>query len=88
MTLIYFHASITEIELRIGVALRCSEPKQPPRLGKVCQAAFAVAVHEAESALRIVVALRRSERKPMSLGLVVLACGGHSEMAAPRERVG
>ena len=77
-----------EIPLRCGVALRCSQPKQPPRRGKVCQAAFAVAVHEAESALRIVVALRRNELKPMSLGLVVLACGAHGEMAAPRERVG
>ena len=66
-----------EIALRIGVALRCSEPIQPPRLGKVCRPALAVVVHDAESALRIGVALRRSEPKPMSLGLVVVARGAH-----------
>ena len=39
--------------LRFGVALRCSEPIQPPRLGKVYRPALAVAVHDAETVLRI-----------------------------------
>jgi hypothetical protein len=49
-----------ERTLRIGVALRCSEPKQPPRLGIVFRPAFAAAVHEAEQILLIGVALRCS----------------------------
>ena len=56
------------------MALRCSEPKQPPRLGKVCLAALAVAVHAAETALRLGVALRCSEPvQPPSLGKVYWA---------------
>ena len=47
--------------LRTGVALRCSEPKQPPRLGKVYRPALAAAVHVAEMILRLGVALRCSE---------------------------
>ena len=44
---------------------------------------MAVAVHDAEIPLRIGVALRCSEPKPMSLRLVVLARGGHD---VPDER--
>ena len=54
---------VAEIILRLGVALRCSEPKQPPRLGKVYRTSFAVVVHVAEYALRLGVALRCSEPK-------------------------
>ena len=68
---------VAEHTLRLGFALRCSEPEQPPRLCKVYRAALAVEVHDSEITLRIGVALRCSEPKPMSLGLVVLACGGH-----------
>ena len=32
--------------------MRCSEPKQPPRLGKVLRPALAVVVHGAEPGLR------------------------------------
>ena len=39
---------------------------------------MAEVVHAAEMALRLGVALRCSETKPMSLGLVVLARGGHA----------
>ena len=52
-----------ERALRIGVALRCSKPKQPPRLRKVYRPALAVAVHDAEIILRLVVALRSREPK-------------------------
>ena len=55
----------------IAVALRCSEPKQPPRLGKVYWPAFALEVHVAEVILRIGVALRCSKPKePPRLGKV------------------
>ena len=72
--------------LRLGVALRCSEPEQPPGLVKVYRPAFAIVVHDAESTLRIGIALRCSEPKPMSHRLVVLARGGHGvpESAARR----
>ena len=42
------------------MALRCSKPIQPPRLGKVYRPAMAAEVHVAESALRIGAALRCS----------------------------
>ena len=62
---------VAEQTLRIGTALRYSEPKQPPCLGKVYRPAFADAVHEAEIILRIVVALCCSEPKqPPRLGKV------------------
>ena len=67
----------SEITLRTGVALRCSKPEQPPRLGIVHRPALAIVVHDAENTLRIGIALRCSEPKPTSLGLVVLACGAH-----------
>ena len=51
--------------------MRCSEPKQPPRLGKVCRPTVAGAVHVAEIILRISTALRCSEPKqPPCLGKV------------------
>merc|ERR1740139_131101 len=49
--------------LRTGVALRCSEPVQPPRLCKVWRPTFAVVVHVAELGLRIGLALRCSQPK-------------------------
>ena len=52
-----------ESVLRIGAALRCSEPEQPPRLSKVYQTAIAADVQMAEHRLRIGVALRCSEPK-------------------------
>ena len=52
--------------LRLGVALHCSETKQPPRLSNVHRPALAVAVHVAEFALRIGVALRSSEPEQSS----------------------
>ena len=54
---------VAEQTLRTVVALRCSEPNQPPCLGKVYWPALAVAVHVAEIILRIGVALRCSEPK-------------------------
>jgi hypothetical protein len=60
-----------EIVLRLGVALRCGELKQPPRLGKVLRPTIAVVVHPAELGLRLGVALRCSEPKqPPRLGKV------------------
>ena len=38
---------------RIGVALLCREPVQPPRLGQVLRPTFAVQVHVAETGLRL-----------------------------------
>ena len=46
-----------ESALRIGVALRSSEPEQPPRLGNVCRPAWVAQEHAAESAQRIGVTL-------------------------------
>ena len=61
----------TEIVLRIGVALRCSKPEQPPRLGIVHRPALAAMVHGTEITLRISVALRCSAPKqPPRLGKV------------------
>tara|TARA_B100000795_G_scaffold252839_1_gene222678 strand:+ start:446 stop:628 length:183 start_codon:yes stop_codon:yes gene_type:complete len=54
---------LAEPDLCLGVALRCSEPKQPPCLGKVWRPAMAVAVHAAESELRTGVTLRCGEPK-------------------------
>ena len=48
---------------RRGVALRCSEREQPPRLGQVDRPALARSVHAGEHPLRIVVALRCSDPK-------------------------
>ena len=42
--------------------MRCSEPKQPPRLSKVFRLAFAVAVHGAEHGLRAGFAYRDRDR--------------------------
>jgi len=72
-----------ETALRHGVALRCSEPIQPPRLGKVYWAAFAGTVHVAKRGLRFGVALFGSKPEPASLGLVVLTRVGHG---VPDER--
>ena len=61
---------LAELGLRLGVALRCSEPKQPPRLCQVLRPTFAV-VHATEPKLGILVALRCSEPKqPARLGEV------------------
>jgi len=48
---------VAELGLRLGLALRCSEPKQPPRLCKVWWPAFAFVVHAAEYDLRLGVSL-------------------------------
>jgi hypothetical protein len=48
---------------RRGVALRCSEREQPPRLGQVDRPALTRSVHAGEHPLRIVVALRCSNPK-------------------------
>jgi hypothetical protein len=57
--------------LRSSVALRCSEPKQPPRLGQVHRPTFAPPVHAAEKILRLSDALRCSEPiQPPRLGKV------------------
>ena len=53
------------------MALFCSEPEQPPRLGKVIWPTFAVVVHAVEPSLRIGVALRCGESiQPPRLGKV------------------
>ena len=52
--------------------MRCSEPKQPLRLGKVYRPACAAAVHVAEHALRISVALLCSKHKLTTPDLSVL----------------
>ena len=63
------HAS--EPGLRPGVALRGSEPKQPPRLCKVLRASFAMEAHVSKQPGRTRVALRCSEAKqPPRLGQV------------------
>ena len=51
----------TKITLRVGVALRCHQPKQPPRLGKVFRPTLAVVVHATKITLRPGVALRCGE---------------------------
>ena len=61
-----------EAALRLGVALRCSKPKQPPRLGNVFRPTFTVVVHASEIVLRLGVALRCGELKqPPRLGKVL-----------------
>ena len=51
--------------------MRCSEPKQPPRLSKVYRPTMADTVHRAEHTLRTGVALRCSEPvQPPCLGKV------------------
>ena len=66
-----------EIVLRLGVTLRCSEPKQPPRLGKVNRAALASVVHEAEAQCALGLMHRGGEGGPKDLaqarGLFLLA---------------
>jgi len=58
---------VAKTSLGIGVPLRCSEPVQPPRLGKVLRHTIAGVVHAAEAALRFGVSLRCSEPKPPRL---------------------
>ena len=65
----YVAEHVAECALRLGMALRCSEPKQPPRLSIVYRPAFAVTVHAAERTLRIGVALRYSEAQLAPPGL-------------------
>ena len=60
---------VAEHILRIDLALRCSEPKQPPRLCRVLRPAFASAVHAGEHILRTGVALRYSEAQLAPPGL-------------------
>jgi hypothetical protein len=48
---------LAEQTLRFGVALRYTEPEQPPRLGNVCWTEMVAEEHDAESALRIDVTL-------------------------------
>ena len=66
-----------ETILRIGVALPCREPKQPPRLGQVYRPAIAVAVHDAEIMLRLGITLRcREPVQPPDLSKVLCAALG------------
>ena len=69
--------------LRIGEALRCSEPKQLPCLGKVYRPAVALVVHAAEHALRTGVALLCSKHKLAPSELAVLIRVAHG---VPDER--
>ena len=54
-----------EIPLRLGVTLRCSKPKQLPRLGKVYRSALALDVHYGEIVQRPGIASLRSALKPL-----------------------
>ena len=85
---------VAEAVLRLGVPLRCSEPVEPPRLGKVLRHTIAELVHQAKLSLRFGVALRCSELKPPRLLVFTRRAEGvvygddENAMKTPRSRTG